>query len=167
MTDKDIIYYHEHDIHTIDTQHDPNEHYHNTTNTEEAGMDYIFLNILFNLLVCGVFIQLGKNCYDKMKSYQNDRNIVIYNQRLINPPVLSYDIVEVNDYDHVKIIIKHDFDNDLCSICLDNLYTEKEEEAEESTNDIIQINCNHMFHKKCLDPWILLNNNCPLCKSIV
>ena len=40
MSDKDIINYHDNGIHTID---DPNENYHNTSNTE--SINYIFFNI--------------------------------------------------------------------------------------------------------------------------
>ena len=25
--------------------------------------------------------------------------------------------------------------------------------------------CNHIFHKECLDTWILKHENCPLCRT--
>ena len=27
--------------------------------------------------------------------------------------------------------------------------------------------CDHLFHKKCIDQWLKLNANCPLCRSNV
>ena len=39
------------------------------------------------------------------------------------------------------------------------------EEDIESNNDIIELKCHHMFHKKCLDPWVNEHKNCPLCKN--
>jgi hypothetical protein len=42
-----------------------------------------------------------------------------------------------------------------CSICLENLNEGK---------TTIRLDCGHMFHKKCLLPW-LSKNECPLCRS--
>jgi hypothetical protein len=41
-----------------------------------------------------------------------------------------------------------------CSICLDNIY---------NNNNIVIINCNHMFHTECYKKT--LNNKCPLCRK--
>lgn len=47
--------------------------------------------------------------------------------------------------------------NDTCSICLERF----------KLDDMInKLNCNHIYHKGCLDSWIQ-NNNCPLCRSII
>ena len=43
-----------------------------------------------------------------------------------------------------------------CSICL-----------ESSKSGIIKTDCNHTFHKVCLDKWININNSCPYCRSII
>tara|TARA_Y100000385_G_C12908347_1_gene557285 strand:+ start:87 stop:635 length:549 start_codon:yes stop_codon:yes gene_type:complete len=45
-----------------------------------------------------------------------------------------------------------------CVICKDKY---KEEEF------IIKLNCNHIFHKKCLVKWFEKDNTCPLCRNIV
>lgn len=51
-----------------------------------------------------------------------------------------------------------------CTICLENV---KKKEF------IRQLNCNHKYHKKCIDNWLYtlyLNDdilNCPLCRKIV
>lgn len=53
-----------------------------------------------------------------------------------------------------------------CSICL-------EEISFKNKKDIVELDCNHLFHKNCLNPWIRnslrLNNNagCPLCREII
>lgn len=44
----------------------------------------------------------------------------------------------------------------ICSICL--LKLKKNEKS---------LNCNHMFHTKCIDEWISNNNTCPLCREII
>lgn len=48
--------------------------------------------------------------------------------------------------------------NDICAICLDN-YKE---------NDIIsELDCNHIYHNKCISDWIIINNTCPQCRTIL
>ena len=46
---------------------------------------------------------------------------------------------------------------DICSICFDEF---KEE------NIIRKIKCNHLFHKDCVDPWLLKESyKCPVCRE--
>ena len=45
-----------------------------------------------------------------------------------------------------------------CPICLDE-YNDKE--------TISKLNCNHIFHKKCIKEWFHNNNNCPNCRKII
>ena len=44
-----------------------------------------------------------------------------------------------------------------CSICLCNV---------KSKEYITQYQC-HSFHKKCINKWLKINNNCPLCRKIL
>ena len=44
----------------------------------------------------------------------------------------------------------------ICSVCLDE-YTAGEE--------IRVLNCRHVFHKSCIDNWIMLNRTCPICRA--
>ena len=47
-----------------------------------------------------------------------------------------------------------------CSICLE-LFIKNEK--------LIQLECSHKFHKKCIQTWFSSNkeNNCPLCRIII
>lgn len=47
-------------------------------------------------------------------------------------------------------------ETDTCSICLD-FY--------EHTQIVRQLPCKHIYHVKCIDPWLLVNHVCPLCKA--
>lgn len=132
-------------------------------NTEVDDRQYIGISIIFNLLVCGLFISFVKSVYDKIMICQYNNNRRVIRQNLLE-----------NNYEHIKIILKEDFENDICSICLDDLYDEGEDEdegnddLEESKNrDIIKLRCNHMYHKECIIPWINIHKNCPLCKRII
>lgn len=42
-----------------------------------------------------------------------------------------------------------------CAICFESI-----------TNDQHQLQCNHMFHNRCIEPW-LPNNSCPLCRAVI
>lgn len=59
-------------------------------------------------------------------------------------------------YNYVKIV--KDIDDEDCSICLDKLFDE------EDNKQVISLECNHLYHKECVDPWIKENKSCPLCK---
>ena len=165
MTDDiNIIYNADDDTYYLN--HPINDHsninVYNTTNEEEYDKQYMGISIIFNLLICGLFISFVKSVYDKIMICQNN------NRRIIRHNLLE------NNYEHIKIILKEDFVNDVCSICLDDLYDEGEDEdegnddLEESKNrDIIKLRCNHMYHKECIIPWINIHKNCPLCKRII
>lgn len=43
-----------------------------------------------------------------------------------------------------------------CSICLENFSNQ---------NDVCKTNCNHYFHKNCLQTWSEKKFNCPVCRS--
>ncbi|OXB53426.1 hypothetical protein ASZ78_016559 [Callipepla squamata] len=46
-------------------------------------------------------------------------------------------------------------DGDTCAVCID-LY---------KPDEVVRIlACNHVFHKICVDPWLLEHRTCPLCK---
>jgi len=44
-----------------------------------------------------------------------------------------------------------------CSICYEKLHTEETKKIE----------CNHFFHKRCIDDWFERENTCPLCRHKV
>ena len=43
-----------------------------------------------------------------------------------------------------------------CSICL---------EKYKLNEKIIQLDCDHIFHKSCFDLWFQKNNSCPICRD--
>ncbi|XP_075619598.1 E3 ubiquitin-protein ligase RNF128 [Balearica regulorum gibbericeps] len=46
-------------------------------------------------------------------------------------------------------------DGDSCVVCIE-LY---------KPNEVVRIlTCNHLFHKNCIDPWLLEHRTCPMCK---
>ena len=62
-------------------------------------------------------------------------------------------------FNHLKLKkIKEDdpLINTVCSICLENY----------KKNDYYRtLNCNHIFHKKCIDRWFKNQETCPMCRT--
>jgi hypothetical protein len=63
-----------------------------------------------------------------------------------------------NDESNEYIIIKKNFDNNECIICLDAMLI----------NDKVRIlECSHMYHYECINKWIEKKKqiNCPICSK--
>ncbi|NXI39752.1 RN128 ligase, partial [Galbula dea] len=46
-------------------------------------------------------------------------------------------------------------DGDACVVCIEQY----------KPNEVVRIlTCNHLFHKSCIDPWLLEHRTCPMCK---
>lgn len=75
---------------------------------------------------------------------------------------VNYDIEEKEeDYDVCdNCIIKNSLNHktlkikDTCAICLKSIYE----------NDFTKTLCKHLFHKKCIDTWLISKTTCPLCR---
>jgi hypothetical protein len=66
---------------------------------------------------------------------------------------------DFNKLDVIKINEDHLSEDLECSICIDKFELEQ---------DVIKLNCNHLFHKNCIKSHLLnYNNKCPLCRENV
>ena len=139
--------------HEIQPSHGNHMIHHNDTAITDYDFSYLIINIAFNLLFFLVFVELVKRCYIRC---------MIINQ----PPNRRRLHIEEEGgvkYSHNRVVIRDIVKEDICPICLEELFPEDVENA----NEVIELKCNHMFHKGCLDPWIKINKNCPLCKNNV
>lgn len=50
--------------------------------------------------------------------------------------------------------------NNTCSICWEGF-----DGNNDSENGIVNLNCKHYFHHKCLEAWISRNPSCPICRK--
>ncbi len=48
-----------------------------------------------------------------------------------------------------------------CGICLENF----EDAMQDPENKIVKLRCGHMFHRKCVEPWLKKKQTCPLCRT--
>ncbi|KAI3955178.1 hypothetical protein MKX01_034207 [Papaver californicum] len=62
-------------------------------------------------------------------------------------------------YSEAKLHTKHSTtaDGSCCSICL----------SDYNSADIARLlpDCGHLFHQKCVDPWLLQHPTCPICRA--
>ena len=133
-------------------QHLPNDNLYNNNTDTEPPLLYS-LNIFFSLaLFTFTSIQLAR-CYYKLENYiRNQRN---QRQNNIRRPLNRNGNIDINSIN--TLVVCNELPDNICSVCL--------EEFKE--DDILKkLNCEHIFHKDCLEPWLNNNNrNCPLCRT--
>ncbi len=95
---------------------------------------------------------IGINEHPNVQDPRVERQIppVAPNRRLENPNANSFNI-ELSNLDTLS-------EQKECTICLTPF-------AESGFADITTLQCFHVFHKECVDPWLALNRNCPVCRD--
>ncbi len=73
-------------------------------------------------------------------------------ENILNSLIDIKDINGINGINDINNIYK----DEKCSICLENL-----------KDNLKKTRCNHMFHKDCINEWVIPNskNTCPLCRN--
>jgi hypothetical protein len=95
----------------------------------------------------------------------NEYNSILTNlSQITNENTSPSSVVEKNN---IKFTIieqnLHEYSGYYCSICLFD-YNEQQEEQQE----VIKINCNHIFHLTCLSKWVNQNKQtCPICRNVM
>ena len=106
----------------------------------------IVIMILIILLIIINILRFFKNRCDNLRFF-NEPLIIPQNM----PPFHTEENLnmELLNDDQLKELNITD-----CTICFENI-----------NNNAIKTPCNHYFHQKCLDEWIVKNiNNCPICR---
>lgn len=86
---------------------------------------------------------------------RNDNNNNTQGDTIIKNPMQASMLAFISSY----LPISHDAPkDDVCAFC----YVESQE-----SDDWRTLRCGHKFHRKCIDPWIIKNNTCPLCRGVV
>ena len=58
------------------------------------------------------------------------------------------------------------FGNEMCAVCMCSML-EPDVEAtgtEDEAPSLMQLTCTHVFHTECVEPWLRMNRECPICK---
>jgi len=69
-------------------------------------------------------------------------------ETIMSYPKMLYSEVKLNKYDSTSTC---------CSICL----------GDYKGSDMLKVlpDCEHMFHLKCIEPWLRIHPSCPLCRT--
>ena len=142
--------------------------YYNTTDNDSNSYHFIsYNNFVFLLYVLGISL-LFINTYKTI--YYNTR-IRIHRQnelerlervnrlhRLVMTNILPRYVIIKNIKIKEYTLNENKHDNERCPICLEDY----------NIGDILnELICNHFYHKKCINNWIISNNNCPICRSSI
>ena len=106
---------------------------------------------------CCLKLKYTRIILDKCMNYQLDNQLDNRMKRFSND---FYDDISNNN------IL-----NNTCSICLDIFYNIKHIRIKLCCNYIdkkilpVMLNCGHIYHKKCIDPWLKKHNDCPYCRE--
>ncbi|XP_010550361.1 PREDICTED: E3 ubiquitin-protein ligase RLIM-like [Tarenaya hassleriana] len=52
---------------------------------------------------------------------------------------------------------KYQYSEEICCIC---------QETYKAGEDVVKLECRHMFHYSCIKRWLTTKNSCPLCKNV-
>ena len=69
--------------------------------------------------------------------------------------LLEYRAIREEESKPVEIEMVMIHSSDICTICL------------EPCLNGVEIECGHIFHKKCIEKWVALNKTCPNCRVSV
>lgn len=130
-------------------------------------------NIIFNtrfIYIYNIYINMYNEgiMYDTISQMYNEYNNVLTNLQ-ITPENISPELILERNNIKFTILEKensHEYMGDCCSICLCDCQQAQDEQDEQQ--QIIKINCNHIFHLQCLSKWVNQNKKtCPMCRNII
>lgn len=103
------------------------------------------LNLLLGSTIIIAFGLYISRCIDE---HRENTRIIQLNRR----PRQRINVNSLN-----TLLLCDELPDDSCSICLEEF---------KSGDNIKKLNCTHIFHKECLEPWLNDNNrNCPMCRT--
>ena len=127
------------------------------------------LILLFIVMMCINSCNLYDFLCEKCKKYKNKFKVWVEskNAPIFNGILSAKYITTLNTNNHSKIDKKEQLD---CSICLEPIQLEK---FKLKKNDLVFLECGHVYHKECLQSWVkaqiknIDKPNSPLCRTII
>lgn len=130
----------------------------------------LVFSIVFYFLVAffGFMFTFIKYLYDNITRRINNINIIPTRRtpivtniipshhidiEIVQKPKYIYKVTSINNINYNESIEINYGD---CSICCEDF---------EDISEIKTLICKHIFHKKCVDDWLVISNTCPLCRT--
>ena len=118
-------------------------HLDNTTDTKQQIDNVVMINFLFGLFIFVVFIRILGYLHDNVSQSSN----INLNENISNDNSNTDYLIEI--YEAEKY-------TDICPICIDVF---------EENQEIVKLECNHIYHKQCIEMWFQKKRICPLCNN--
>ena len=84
------------------------------------------------------------------------------------PPSIVNITIDIHENDRSNTQLQQNKEtellNETCCICLEKF---GEQTIDSNVKEIVQLSCQHIIHKDCIQKWIQFKEQCPLCRSIV
>lgn len=117
------------------------------------SLSYMDINLpnFFNNYQDDVIVALSDDEFNSLeKIVYNEDNQNEVNQNEVNQDEVNIDKANQNAYKKSNTINKE------CSVCLENFI---------KNDELIKLNCNHIFHHNCIKNWLCKESNkCPVCR---
>ena len=159
MDENQIDYYDPNDPEIIpvpspEPHYNPHPHIHNDphnnpNNYPNATSPFMLNGLLgLNLFIgATIIVSLGFYISKCIDLHRENRRIIRGNRR-------SRQRINVDNLN--TLLLYNELPDESCSICLEDF---------KPGDDIKKLNCTHIFHKDCLEPWLNNNRNCPMCRT--
>lgn len=119
--------------------------YHAEKRTSVLFVSVSFMILMLISLAWLVFYYIQRFRYIHAKD-QRERKLTSQAKRAL--AIISTSVLKKEDFEN------KDF-NDTCAVCIENY----------RISDVVRIlPCKHLFHKSCIDQWLLEKRTCPMCK---
>lgn len=117
--------------------------------TSQTFYFIVFAFCILMLLSCLWFLMSYiKRCHYNVQRRRRRIRTANETRRAVNRlPVKSF-----------KAAKNSDSEEQTCAVCLEPFH---------NNESIRVLPCKHEFHKKCVDPWLKIKQNCPMCKSSI
>ncbi|XP_023539428.1 E3 ubiquitin-protein ligase RHA1B-like [Cucurbita pepo subsp. pepo] len=123
-----------------------------------------FLHLLFFLgyirsLIISIFRFLGLSDFLESAIVCPQNPPYIFHDRSVSPLLID-EFVPVVKFSDIVVSTRAGFPSECCAVCLCEFQDDEELRFLK--------NCKHIFHKKCLDRWMIRDQrSCPLCRNLI
>lgn len=112
---------------------------------------------------------------DNLHNLTQDNNATAYDFNILIQRLMGGNVeIGVKDFNKtIKVLnIEEINDNDICTICLDNLKNLYNSQSQTNNNDDdqskinvpVKTTCGHLYCRSCIFKWLTKNKSCPVCK---